>query len=229
MRPTLLPPLLALVILTSACGGPPDDDRPDTRHRQGEPVPSLPVLNTPTGEPLGRAQCDHALAAWFIRTDSDHDGAVTAAEFSQDARLVFSRLDRDADGFVTPDELQQARMAFLDAPGPEDRPKRPRGDGKAAGDGPGGTGPGGGRQSPKGGMGGGMGGGGDAPQASGPAGTLDPIMTADSNLDFKVSGAEFAAHVSETFAGLDKNADQRLSLDEVTTACPSRPAAPSRR
>lgn len=213
MRPPLLLPLLALVMLTSACGGPPDGDRPDTRHRQGEPAPTLPVLNTPTGEPLGRARCDHALAAWLIRTDSDRDGALTAAEFSQDARLVFSRLDRDTNGFVTPDELQQARMAFMDAPAPEDRPMRPRGDGKAAGGGPGGPGPGGG----------------GAPQSNGPAGTLDPIMTADANLDFKVSGAEFAARVNETFAGLDKNADQRLSLVEVTASCPSRPSAPSRR
>lgn len=215
MRPTLLPPVLALLFLTSACGGPPGGERSAPGPERPQ---ALPLINTPTGEPLGRAQCAHAASAWFVRTDSDRDGGLSGAEFSADAGAVFARLDRDADGFVTPDELQKARMPFFDQGGEPEQPQRPRGSG----------GMGGGRPPAGGDMGG------DMPTREGKSGgagsgSLDPVMTADSNLDFKVSRAEFAAHNDAIFTALDKNADHRLSMDEVVASCPIQPAAPSRR
>lgn len=220
MHVILLSLSLALPLLSSACSGPPGDGRPG---RSDQPQ-SLPQISTPTGEPLGRAQCAHAFGAWLARTDSNHDAALSAAEFAADSRNVFSRLDRNGDGSITPDELQQARMPFFDPPIDQDQPPRRLGGNGPTG-GPGG-GPGRGRQPPSGGMGPETG---QGNRGSGPTGTLDSVMTSDSNLDFKVSVPEFTRHSDETFAVLDKNADQRLSADEVTSICPSQPAAPSRR
>ncbi|MCA1909489.1 MAG: hypothetical protein LDL39_14115 [Magnetospirillum sp.] len=203
MRPTLLPAVLALLFLTSACGGPPGGERPAPGPERPQ---ALPLINTPTGEPLGRAQCPHAASAWFVRTDSDRDGGLSRAEFSTDAGAVFARLDRDTDGFVTPDELQKARMPFFDQGGQPEQPQRPRGSGVMGGDMPA-------REGKNGGGG---------------AGSPDPVMTADSNLDFKVSRAEFAARNDAAFTALDNNADHRLSMDEVVASCPIQPTAPSR-
>jgi len=47
----------------------------------------------------------------------------------------------------------------------------------------------------------------------------DPVMSADANLDFRVSLAEFTALAEETFARLDADADGRLTADEAGKAC----------
>lgn len=211
----LLPSILAFALLTSACGGPPGGERPGPSPERQHP---LPLLNTPTGEPLGRANCVHATAAWFARSDADRDGWLSPAEFSADARAVFARLDGDNDGVVSPDELQRARMPFQDQDGDQDRPQRRRSGPMGGGRPPGGGGMGGEAERREGISG-----------SGGSAGALDPVMTADSNLDFKVSRAEFAARTDENFATLDKNADHRLSMDDVAASCPSQSAAPSRR
>ena len=56
----------------------------------------------------------------------------------------------------------------------------------------------------------------------------DPVMTADGNLDFKVSAAEFERRTAEEFARLDGDDDHRLGLDEINRDCPSRPAGQPR-
>lgn len=228
----VLPIVVPLILTLSACGGPPGGDRPEPGQRPGgDGAASLPLLASPNGEPLGRAVCADALTVWLGRADANHDGLVDRAEFLADAQALFVRMDRDQDGFVTPDELQALRMPFVTRPDGDEPARRPGPGGGPAG---GGAGPGGGGRGPGGGGPGGMGGMG-APTGGGnraPGGgdrPIDPVMTADSNLDFKVSAAEFAARAGEEFARLDGNADQRLGLDEVTKACPSQPDARSRR
>jgi hypothetical protein len=44
-------------------------------------------------------------------------------------------------------------------------------------------------------------------------------MSADVNLDNRVSAEEFQAQATRVFAGLDRNHDGRLSKDEVLAAC----------
>ncbi len=48
-----------------------------------------------------------------------------------------------------------------------------------------------------------------------PSGVPDPVMSADANLDFKVSLAEFIALAEENFVRLDSDRNGRLGLDEI--------------
>ncbi|MBI3444349.1 MAG: hypothetical protein HY055_03045 [Magnetospirillum sp.] len=48
-------------------------------------------------------------------------------------------------------------------------------------------------------------------------GQADPVMSADTNLDFKVSLAEFVAQADSVFATFDRDHNGRLSLAEVQT------------
>ncbi len=47
-------------------------------------------------------------------------------------------------------------------------------------------------------------------------------MSADVNLDNRVTLDEFQAQTARTFAALDRNRDGRLSKDEVAASCPKR-------
>jgi len=66
-----------------------------------------------SGGILGRPDCDEALAKWFDRVDTNHDGVIDRAEFLADAGAQFARMDLDHDGYVTADELTQYRMPYL--------------------------------------------------------------------------------------------------------------------
>lgn len=61
---------------------------------------------SPMGEPY-RPQSDgeNTLATWFNRTDSNHDGSITAAEMEADAMRFFTSLDEDQDGGIDPTEM----------------------------------------------------------------------------------------------------------------------------
>jgi hypothetical protein len=47
----------------------------------------------------------------------------------------------------------------------------------------------------------------------------DPVMSADVNLDNRVTQEEFHAQAVRTFASLDRNRDGHLSRDEVAATC----------
>ena len=196
-----LPFALAATALLAACAGAPD------RSDHGQPPEggpaSLSVVNSPNGEILGRAVCADALAAWFVRTDANHDGKVSKDEFMADSRAQFARMDTDGDSFVTPAEIQAMRHPFQLARNAE-RPDRR--------DGPGGNGPGGGQEGGDPGSG----------RRGGSERALDSVMAADTNLDFRVTAAEFEQRGEEEFARLDRDGDHRLSLEEVTGSCPRR-------
>jgi hypothetical protein len=74
----------------------------------GGPAGRLNLFVSPSGEPFrGRPGEPYPSAAWFARTDADHDGRLTAAEFRADAEAFFGKLDtnhdRVVDGFETQD------------------------------------------------------------------------------------------------------------------------------
>jgi hypothetical protein len=217
-------PLFALAVVLSACGSSrPDRPPEDLRYRvwfspNGEPL---------SGGPLGRLSCSDALAGWVLRADVNRDGVVDRAEFMADAETQFKRMDLDQDGFLTSDELSRYRFPYLTlsqertpragAGGGNDSAELGRdGSGPPSGPPPNGAGPGGSATGDRNGPHGPVG-------AIGalPADTADPVMQADTNLDFRVSKTEFMAFAAETFAKLDKTGDGRLTKDEVIASCPA--------
>jgi hypothetical protein len=52
---------------------------------------------------------------------------------------------------------------------------------------------------------------------------VDPVMSADKSLSFKVSREDFLyQQTTEIFPNLDKNHDGKLSREEVVSSCPAR-------
>lgn len=61
---------------------------------------------SPFGEPfLSQPGEPYPVAAWFAGADTDHDGALTFAEFAADGQRWFTALDLDGDGEIGPDEI----------------------------------------------------------------------------------------------------------------------------
>lgn len=193
--------LLAVSLSVAGCAS-----SPSRTEAPNNGVPAfLQLIHSPTGEPLGRAICRDALTVWFGHTDSNQDGMITADEFGADSTAQFTHLDRDGDGVITADELQEVRRPFLIEPQNQD-PSPPR-DGNVDSDH-------------------------DDPPGTGATANSrihhrsvgrgeDPVMTADTNLDFKVSRAEFHTRAKEVFTRLDHDGNRSLSLEEVTASCPT--------
>jgi Ca2+-binding EF-hand superfamily protein len=182
----------ALALLLAACGGP----------REHEGPPPVPV--SPNGEPLLGAQpgtegCEAAEAAWLAAADMNHDGVVDRTEFMADAQRWFATVDENKDGTITPDELTTLRLRLMP---PAQRAAETRGEND--------------RQRALARRRGYLGA--DLGRASA-TDRPDPVMSADVNLDNRVSHEEFQAQAARTFASLDRNRDGHLSRDEVVATC----------
>lgn len=165
--------------------------------RSGPPEREQPrAAVTPNGEPLalipGPDGCRDALAAWFATTDANGDGVLDIAEMQADGARWFALADIDHDGEITADELTTIRLRINPLPELEPIHARP-----GEGEGPGG-GPGGGR--------------GRARSQS----QVDPVMAADANADFRVTAAEFRAHVT---ARTEARAGGIVTAAQVQDAC----------
>jgi len=187
----------ALALLLAACGGNP---------REFEGPPPVPV--SPSGEPLighepSQAGCEAAQATWLAATDTNRDGVVDRAEFMADAQRWFDVVDENKDGTITPDELTQLRLRLIP---PAQRAIETRAENDRQ------------RMLARRGR---------RDLESGRASATDrpdPVMSADVNLDNRVTQEEFQAQAVRTFASLDRNRDGHLSRDEVAATC-----APTRR
>jgi Ca2+-binding EF-hand superfamily protein len=188
------------LVALSACAA-------DKKHADRGPVQ---MIYSPTGDPLnggplGRPTCPEAMKHWFARVDIKHDGAITPEEFINDAKAQFQRMDIDKNSYLVSEEVERFRLPYRDtaaeekhAASADDREDEQPSDGRH------------GRGHGGGGNGGGSEGGGNAS-------VIDPVMSADTNLDYKVTLDEFLAYAQKTFKGLDADRDGKLSLTEVTT------------
>jgi hypothetical protein len=183
--------VLVLGALLAACGS-------------SEPEGPPPVPFSPNGEPLvaasdgsGTPSCAPALAQWFDVADLNHDGSVDQAEFMADAARWFAVMDANHDGAVTPDELTQLRLKLMPPVILPGRTLRERDDEI--------------RRARSGWFGG-------RPRR-GPNDRPDPVMSADVNLDNRVTWDEFQAQATRIFGALDRNRDGRVSKDELLATC----------
>ena len=177
-----------------------------------------------TGEPLnggalGRPKCEAAQADWLARVDTDHDGTLEIDELLAETNRQFTVMNIDHSGQLTADQLEVYRAPFAltrdAAPGPQpDGSDQDHGQDRGDQDQDHDQGRRGGRDAPHAGTG-------PRPPASQP----DPVLAADSNLDFEVSLQEFILQQRENFRQLDKNHDQRLSADELNALCHMRERA----
>ncbi|MBB6251575.1 hypothetical protein [Nitrospirillum iridis] len=200
-RPSALirPVLLGGLVLTAACSS----------HK------TFYNVTTPLGQTLGRTTSEDAakvaLRAWFIRVDTNQDGKLSREEFQAEADAVFNHYDLNGDGALNVTELEKVRqadrMAQLGHDGPPGGPPRQGGPDGTPPEGAPSGGPGGG---PGGGMEGGMGG-----MGGGGRGGVDPIMAADTNVDFRVTRDEFRAYARALFEVIDANHDNLLTLEEI--------------
>lgn len=167
--------------------------------RDEAPPPPPPTPISLNGEPLvtnpGKT-CEVAQTQWFDAADIDHDGSLSPAEFKADAQRWFTTMDLNHDGSVTPDELMTLRLKLMPYQPPPRTERR-----RAASDV-------------------------SSWFSSRPQPNVnerpDPVMSADVNLDNRVTWEEFGAQAARTFVALDANRDGRLSKDEVTIVCKRR-------
>ena len=194
----VLTPLLssAILVALTACG-PHYTSGKELIERFPTPIYSM------DGEPLnggtlGKPTCESAQSAWLERQDLDHDGTLDLDEVLSAARARFTAMDPDGDGYITSDELLTYRQHVMGGEFEQSPPKPETGSTEDDG----GHRPRLTKVS-------------NRPQGSQP----DPVLAADSNLDFKVTLEEFLALQRENFIHLDRDHDHTVSTEELTALC----------
>jgi len=224
----------AALLILAGCASPPPHRGPPGRP-SGPPRPRL--FMSPAGEPFRPRGDAEPMRAWFDQADTDHDGALTLAEFTADHLRFLKTLDVNGDGVVDSAEVQRyehdvapeilsavdrgdsGRFGARGGGGPDgdDRGgggRRGGGGGRRRGGGGGGPGGGGGGRA-------GFGGGGPGGEAATGAAAFsllnepEPLLAADTDLDFRISVKEWIAAAGERFAKLDANHDGKIAFDEL--------------
>ena len=180
------------------------------------------IFISPMGEPFRASQPgDDPLVDWFKQADSNHDGSLSLIEFASDGARFFRALDTDHDGQIGFDEIH--RYEWVVAPeiqvGWSPRIRR---SGKSVDAGP--------RSGTRAQAAEDDGSDGPAPddpliglEGAGRFGLLnipEPVTAADTDLDHRVTAAEFTAAASSRFELLDTNHDKRLDLAELEALRP---------
>jgi hypothetical protein len=218
-------------------GGPPpgaEAGRPN-----GQDDRDLRVFFSPAGEPFRPGPgLPGPLRQWFDQADANHDGVLTAEEMLADHMRFFKGLDTDGDGVLTGPEVTHYEEVIapeiLTANDRSDMGGRPGAHGGQGGREGGGGGRGGGGRGGGGRGGGSRGGGGGAPsggglfsggEANGPdyqgaaryglINEPEPIRAADTNFDYLVTRAEWAADSARHFAMLDKAHSGKIAFTDL--------------
>ncbi len=229
IRPRLLPALTlsTLAVLAVPAVAQPPGERPDGPPPGDRPPEGRSLFLSPCGEPF---RGPGGLEAWFKGADTDHDGALSLAEFRADALRFFKVVDANGDGVIDglENHAYETRIAPEIIGSAEREDEAPQGGGDRRGP-PGGGPPGGG--PPGGGMGGGgPPGGGEGMRKPGGHGGMSrregaarfslinepqPVRGADANLDWKVTADEWSRAAARRFALLDTAQTGRLSLADL--------------
>ena len=195
--------VVALAVGLSGCGG---SSHAQIRRPQG--IVYSPNGEPLTGGPLGHRPCAQAMGGWFDRLDGGHQGKVDHDQFINDAEAQFARMDLDHDGYITPEELARFRAPYTDNRQAMVPPSDERPDGGGEGEGRRGQ-----RRQ-------------DAPsqptRGSGHASLTeaDPVMAADTDLDFRVSRQEFLTQAEAVFKHLDHDHQGAITRPAAETSCP---------
>lgn len=193
---------------------------------------------SPCGEPY-RAGPDepYPMVVWFKQADLNHDGAIDKAEFRADHAGFFDALDSDGNGMldsaeisfyenrVVPDVLHNARFGALT--GGRLIQVQLQGSPNAQQ-----SGPSFGPSGPAPDLGASRGRSGPPLEGAAPFNFLrepEPILAADTNLDGRVTKAEFLEAADRRFKRLDKNADGKLTPDELPMTASQADAGGGRR
>lgn len=183
--------LAGFCLALASCGSGPDKARPGIRYSAVSP------LGQPLGPPTRDAdQYRATMRDWFASADTDHDGKLSLAEFIAEADRVFPLYDLNHDGFVTSYELTTYRVGLPSHTLPADSGRRLRPGridmtpDEAA------TAHTDGRGRPDYRMG------------------IDPVMSADSNADFRVTTEELRVEAARRHTIMDKNGDGSVSVSE---------------
>jgi Ca2+-binding EF-hand superfamily protein len=206
MKPVAQFCILTAAALVSSCGESSHKEKHDSA-----PTYMLYSLNGEplNGGPLGRPTCQQAFTDWVNRLSSGSAG-ITKTVFLSDARVQFTRMDIDHNGYIVSEELDRFREPYRQQ---QDSAKshseeNAGSDANAHG-----------KHSHKG----------KSKESSGEntsdrsLSLADPVMSADTNLDFKVTLEEFLKQAEENFAKLDANHDGVIDKTEATISCEQKP------
>ena len=192
---------------------------------------------SPCGEPYrGKPGDPYPVGLWFKQADLDHNGEISKAEFRTDHQGFFEALDSDDNGYldgpevkfyetqVAPDVLGPGSVGLLDHPERQGAKlylaqivQTPEGSHAGGGSLHGGRSANSGPKGPADSLGSTRSTRRELVGAA-PYGLLaeaEPVRAADTNLDGRVSKAEFLAAADRRFKVLDKNQDGKLTLDEL--------------
>lgn len=174
-------------------------------------APRGQIFISPMGEPFRSESGGTApQEMWFAAADTDHDGALSRAEFQADAKRFFASLDIKHDGEIDPQDIEYyetvvaPEIRVTDFGGGMQRSAASEFDG--------------GEETTRR----------DASAARGRQGAArfgyfdypEPIVVMDRNFNRGVDANEFAYAADQRFDMLDKNGDGKIQHDELPKLTP---------